>query len=492
MPTSQQVREQLDHPVVDADGHVIELLPAAWPYLREALGPAAFERYRRLRLPVEGSVGGDPRLAARRRTRAPQSAWWGNPAANTLDLATAAVPRLLHERLGELGIDFAVLYPTKGLGSARYDDEDLRRGVCRGMNDYYADVYGPFADRMAVGGIVPMHTPGEAIDELRHCAEIGLKVVGIPEGVWRPIPEPAGDSPWLTPGQTHWFDNFGLDSEHDYDPVWAEMVALGYPLVSHGGLGQIAPNQYLSISNYSANHMGAFRDKMYQLCKSLYMSGVTRRFPTLGLAFLECGVGWAAILLADVVEHWEKRRPSALAQLDPATIDWSLLADLFDRYGAELLARVNGDGDGGRGGGGVEAALRTLPTPGVAPEERDDWRHLAASGPEDLVELFAPRMYFGCEADDRSVAMAFSPANPHGARLRPVFSSDIAHWDVPDMAGVVAESWELVEDGLLTGDQYRQFVFENPVELFTRANPAFFAGTAVEDAVGLLPKSGLL
>ncbi|MGH9211653.1 MAG: amidohydrolase family protein [Acidimicrobiales bacterium] len=471
MPTSRQVRDQLDHPIVDADGHVVELLPAAWPYLHEALGPAAFERYRSLRLPVEGSVGGDPRLDSRRRTRAPQSAWWGNPAANTLDLATASLPRLLYERLDELGIDFAVLYPTKGLGSARYDDEELRRGVCRGMNDYYAAVYGPFADRLAVGGIVPMHSPEEALDELRHCAAIGLKVVGIPEGVWRPIPEPADDpSPWLAPGQTHWFDNFGLDSEHDYDPVWAEMVALGYPLISHGGLGQIAPNQYLSISNYSANHMGAFRDKMYQLCKSLYMSGVTRRFPSLGLAFLECGVGWASILLADIVEHWEKRRPEALARLDPQAIDWSLVAEMFDRYGADLLADLEDPG----------AAFRTLPTPGVAPEERDDWRHLGASTTEELVELFAPRLYFGCEADDRSVAMAFSAANPHGARLRPIFSSDIAHWDVPDMAGVVAESWELVDDGLLTVEQYRQFVFENPAELFCRANPGFFDGTVLE------------
>ena len=31
-----------------------------------------------------------------------------------------------------------------------------------------------------------------------------------------------------------------------------------------------------------------------------------------------------------------------------------------------------------------------------------------------------------------------------------MFSSDIGHWDVPDMAGVVAESFELVDDGLLT------------------------------------------
>jgi len=62
-----------------------------------------------------------------------------------------------------------------------------------------------------------------------------------------------------------------------------------------------------------------------------------------------------------------------------------------------------------------------------------------------------------------------------------VFSSDIAHWDVPDMAAVVAESYELVDKGLIDEAQYRAFVFDNPVALF---GPQFFAGTVVESAVG--------
>ena len=40
--------------------------------------------------------------------------WWSLPAANTLDRATAHLPRLLDERLDDLGIDFAVLYPSRG------------------------------------------------------------------------------------------------------------------------------------------------------------------------------------------------------------------------------------------------------------------------------------------------------------------------------------------------------------------------------------------
>lgn len=244
--TSADVRAALDHPIVDADGHVMEFMPAVWPYLREALGAELFDRYRARAAPVEVSTGGQSSLEWRRATRSPQSAWWASPAGNTLDLATAALPALLYERLDEFGIDVAALFPTKALGTCRFDDPDLRQGLCRGFNDYFAATFAPFADRLRPVGLIPMHTPEEAIAELRHCAEIGLGAAAIPEGVWRPIPAPA-DPPsiWLVPGQTHWFDNFGLDSEHDYDPVWAEFDRLGYAVLSHGGLGHIAPNQYM-------------------------------------------------------------------------------------------------------------------------------------------------------------------------------------------------------------------------------------------------------
>ncbi len=468
---SQQIRERLDHPIIDADGHVIEFMPAVLPYLREALGPAAFERYQQAIAPVDQSIGGESSADWRRRTRSPQSAWWASPAANTRDLATAALPSLLYDRLDEMGIDLAVLFPTKALGSGRIADDDVRQGVCRGFNDYFAETYGPYRDRVRTVGVIPMNTPEEAIAELHHCASIGLTAAAIPEGVWRPIPEPAREqSIWLSPGQTHWFDNFGLDSEYDYDAVWATYQQLGFAVLSHGGLGHVAPNQYVSISNYSANHIGSFRDKMYQLCKSLYMAGVTRRFPDLQFGFMECGVAWASTLIADVVEHWEKRNLDALRDLDPDAIDVDLLESLFREHAPGLLDGLEQP----------RADLVRLHARGVPPEERDDWRFLDVTKPSELVDLFSPRMFFGCEADDRTLAFAFSPANPGGVHTRPVFSSDIAHWDVTDMSTVVAESWGLVEKSLITEENYRSLVFDNPVALF---GSEFFAGSVVERAV---------
>ena len=80
--------------------------------------------------------------------------------------------------------------------------------------------------------------------------------------------------------------------------------------------------------------------------------------------------------------------------------------------------------------------------------------------------------------------MAFDTRlNPFDARLKAVLSSDIGHWDVPDMREVVAEAYELPEKGLMTDEDFRDFVFTNPAELWAAMNPDFFRGTIVENAV---------
>ena len=67
-----------------------------------------------------------------------------------------------------------------------------------------------------------------------------------------------------------------------------------------------------------------------------------------------------------------------------------------------------------------------------------------------------------------------------------IFSSDIGHWDVPDMRAVAQEAHELVDDGVITQADFRDFVFVNPVRLWTDMNPNFFKGTIVESEVDKL------
>jgi hypothetical protein len=119
---------------------------------------------------------------------------------------------------------------------------------------------------------------------------------------------------------------------------------------------------------------------------------------------------------------------------------------------------------------------------GVA--DLDDFSACAVGGPDDLVGLFVDNFFFGCEADDRMNAWAFDRAhNPAGSQLKAIFGSDIGHFDVLDMAEVLPEAYELVEDGLVDHDDFRRFVFENPARLWAEADPDFFRGTAVEGAV---------
>lgn len=52
--------------------------------------------------------------------------------------------------------------------------------------------------------------------------------------------------------------------------------------------------------------------------------------------------------------------------------------------------------------------------------------------------------------------------------------------DVPDMTEVLPEASELVEHGLLTDDDFRDFMFANTVRFWGEVNPDFFEGTVVE------------
>ena len=74
----------------------------------------------------------------------------------------------------------------------------------------------------------------------------------------------------------------------------------------------------------------------------MFMSGVTRRFPTLKFGFLESGVGWACNLYADMIGHWEKRNGKKMDNYDPANLNPEQLLDLYQRYGGKWAEEYPG------------------------------------------------------------------------------------------------------------------------------------------------------
>src|SRR5262245_63308041 len=173
--TPEEIRSRLGHPVIDGDGHWVEFDPVFAERMRKVGGDKAADGFLAAMQTTRDALGMS--VAERRRRRIAQPAFWSRQASNTLDRATAMMPRLLYERLPELGTDFAVVYPTAGLRLPRIHDDATRRAVVRAHNIVTADYFRDLSDRMTPAAIIPMHTPEEAVAELLFATrELGSKV----------------------------------------------------------------------------------------------------------------------------------------------------------------------------------------------------------------------------------------------------------------------------------------------------------------------------
>ncbi|CAN5483060.1 hypothetical protein BH11MYX1_BH11MYX1_33080 [soil metagenome] len=481
--SSRKIRESLSHPVIDADGHQLEFEPLLLDYLRDVGGSEFVERSRAELAKVFGWYQLTPNERREQRVIRPP---WGLQTSRPDDIAACMVPGLFRRNMDELGIDFAILYPTLGIPYVRFAPPELRSLACRAVNRFYADGFREHADRLTAAAIIPMTTPAQAIAELDYAVgELLLKAIVIDCATPRPIDaiaEMRDRVPFGLARVMTWLDSFGVDSELDYDPFWARCVELGVsPTAHHAGLW----GTRMSVSNYVHNHLGMFAAAGEALCRSLFLSGVTFRFPELQVALLEGGASWACTLYADLFEHWEKRNIQAVQEYDPSKLDRDRLVAALREHGgpryAKLLERPLDESCRG-----LFMLAGWVPEAGWEPRNTqllDEFAACRIERTEDIRDHFVPNFFFGCEAEDPSVGWAQDGKSlPGGARLSCMFGSDIGHWDVTDMRSVLGEAYELVEHGLVTDDGFREFTFENAVKLHGRHQPSFFKGTSVEAA----------
>jgi predicted TIM-barrel fold metal-dependent hydrolase len=492
---SAAVKATLDYPVIDTDVHVNDFAPALEDYVQHYGGSKLVDALRKTlgsRYASRSTGNRDwyqQSAEERHYNRTLRSPWWARVTRNTFDLATYTLPELLYERLAEQGADYSILFPNDVLAPLAAGSE-FRQPLHRAINHFHADQYRKYSDRLTPVAGIPMNTPQEAIEELDFAINtLGLKVANIPGGIRRPIKAiadkyPAADFPDIARHATY-VDFFGIDSEYDYDPFWAKVIELQVPLATHYGSQGWTGRQ--STSNYMFNHVGHFADGSQAFAKALFFGGVTRRFPQLRVALLEGGADWGAHVYAHLVDRWEKRNRDAVQNYNPANADLDLLEDLFNRYGKEFLkdgAKLN-----------RETLLRDTIGISATPHSRepqgDELDDFAASGVtsvEDIRARWVDNFYFGSEADDRTVAAAFNNrANPLNVKLNAIWSSDVGHWDVPDLTEPLAESWDLVKQGVISEQDFKAFVFENPYKFYTQSNPEFFKGTEVERKLAAKP-----
>ena len=349
-------------------------------------------------------------------------------------------------------------------------------------NKMVAELFGPYSDRLTPAALIPCFTPDEAIAELEYATgTLGLKAASFKGSLPRPIPAFAkdGDS---TAGVPHYIDALGLDNPYDYDKLWQRCMDLGVSVTVHQGSNGWTSR--MSISNGEFNRLGHAAGSHEPLAKALFLGGVVRRFPNLTFSFLEGGVAYAVILLANLIGGYEKRNYAAMLEhLKPTNIDTGKLVGLIEQYGYGAI-KAKG-----------EEAIASLQLQELADRETeclDDYEQTGAGSKGALIDAFVKNFYYGCEADDATTSWAFDGKMP--GRLKAMLGTDIGHWDVTEFAGAVPEAWEMVEHGLITEQDLKDFCFTNPVHLHGRMNPNFFKGTAVEAAaakelasIGVIP-----
>jgi predicted TIM-barrel fold metal-dependent hydrolase len=474
--TPAQIRASLKHPVIDGDGHWVEYDPVFAEKMRKVGGDRAADGFLAAMGVTKTAL--NMTVEERKHRRVAMPGFWTRQTGNTLDRATAMMPRLFYDRMDEFGTDFAIVYPTAGLRLPRIRNDETRRAVIRAYNVVSAEYFEKLSDRMTPAAIIPMHHPEEAISELEFATkQLGSKVGMFGSAFQRHVESVKPDSE--ADRFAVWYEVFGIDSPYDYDPVWAKCRETKIAPTFHSpGSNQALRN---SPTNFVYNHIGHFADAGHAACKGIFLGGITRRFPELRWAFLEGGVGWASQLFGDLIEHWERRNIRALENMKPEKLDKKLLMSLVEKYGyGDTLAALR-ERDG-------TPDPELLATGGL--EDLDDFAKCKITRKEDWCDLFSTPFYFGCEADDRMNSIAFGKANPFGAKLNAIYSSDIGHFDVIDMRDPLPEAYELVEDGFITGDDFRNFVFANSVRLWGTQNPDFFDGTRVaKEAKALLAQT---
>jgi hypothetical protein len=231
------------------------------------------------------------------------------------------------------------------------------------------------------------------------------------------------------------------------------------------------------VTNFTYNHIGHFAQANHAFAKAVFLAGIPRRFPNLNFAFLEGGAGWAANLLLDLVGHWEKRNIETMEEfLRPDLLDVNKFGELINEWGDDRMKKI-----------GVSEVITNIANGGISSLEQltqrerpyyDDYTKIQVKTKQELRDLYAKNFYFGCEADDKTTAWAFDKRLK--ARLNPVFSSDLSHWDAMVMEHTVPEAYELIQDGWLNDEDFKDFMFGNAVRLHGGMNPDFFKGTPVE------------
>jgi predicted TIM-barrel fold metal-dependent hydrolase len=264
-------RDQLG-PVIDADGHVIEVDRELFEYL-----PPPYRGYGRLlAYPFFPTLDGFHRAARK--------------AADGTRVTSLEIPTADDwlAFLDDANFALSVLFPTAGLAYGLIKDPDWATGLARAYNDWLHDRFvRPAADRLKGIALIPLQDPPRAVVELRHAVEdLGMVGAVLPAAGLK--------------------DAFGA---RPFWPVYETAQDLGCMLAVHGapseGLGLDRLRRLIEVRTLTHPF-----SQFVQLT-SMMFGGVFDAFPRLKVAFCEAGSGWLPYLLERLDLEYAHRKPQA-------------------------------------------------------------------------------------------------------------------------------------------------------------------------------------
>lgn len=292
-----------DYPIIDGDGHVVEVDADLRAYLPE--------RYRRIPDNREYPLF-------------PMEPWsFGVGDRHKQDVPTAEEWLSF---LDEAGIAATVLYPSNGLTHGLIRHPQVAIDVARAYNDWLYDRFTRRSERLKGVALLPIQDSDAAVAELRRCVrDLGF-VAGMVPSVMSPLK--------------------GL-GHREFDPLYAAVLELDTVLAVHGGgigtLGFAEPLQSYREVRSLKHAMG----QMLQLT-SMISGGVYDRFPDLRVAYLEAGCGWVLYMMDVLDDQFAKKgaedlkkRPSEYIAADnvcfSCEIEERLLPIFIEQLGAHKL-----------------------------------------------------------------------------------------------------------------------------------------------------------
>jgi predicted TIM-barrel fold metal-dependent hydrolase len=202
------------------------------------------------------------------------------------------------------GVDASVMFPNLSLFVLFTDDHELSMAHARVYNDFIAERYLPYKNRMRPTAAIPLTHIPDAVAEIERAARLGLSAILVPE--IPPVP--------------YW--------SQDYEPVWAAAEANGMPVFIHVATGGVRTKQDSSLTAKTVKTLmqavnmgkGQLTDEMVanrtrgggntgslsgeRIIGDIVASGACERHPGLHFNLVEFNAGWLVSYMGFMDRSW--------------------------------------------------------------------------------------------------------------------------------------------------------------------------------------------